>query len=109
VPGHSPSCRRPHTLGHCALHLADRDVVIARDPLVTLDAYTGRTGPRLVRFRRLALALVARAATVDSERNRASLDAVGATGARIVLTGHGEPWTSGAAAAVAAARAAAVA
>jgi glyoxylase-like metal-dependent hydrolase (beta-lactamase superfamily II) len=88
-----------HTLGHCALHLADRDVVIARDALVTLDAYTGRTGPRLV----------ARAATVDSERNRASLDAVGATGARIVLTGHGKPWTSGAAAAVAAARAAAVA
>ena len=32
-----------------------------------------------------------------------------ATGARIVLTGHGEPWTQGAEAAVAAARAAPVA
>jgi glyoxylase-like metal-dependent hydrolase (beta-lactamase superfamily II) len=100
VPGRPAVLPTPgHTLGHCALHLADRDVVIAGDALVTLDPYTGRTGPRLV----------ARAATVDSERNRATLDAIGATGARIVLTGHGEPWTSGAEAAVAAARAAPVA
>jgi len=35
--------------------------------------------------------LVARAATVDSERNLASLDSLAATAARIVLTGHGKP------------------
>ena len=40
----------------------------------------------------------------DCERNRASLDALAATGARTVLTGHGEPWTGGAEAIAAAAR-----
>ena len=95
VPGRPRVVFTPgHTLGHCALHLPDRDVVIAGDAVVTLDPYTGRTGPRMV----------ARAATADSERNRASLDALAATGARIVLTGHGEPWTDGAEAIAAAAR-----
>jgi glyoxylase-like metal-dependent hydrolase (beta-lactamase superfamily II) len=83
-----------HTLGHCALHLPDRDVVIAGDAVVMLDPYTGRRGPRLV----------ARAATADVERNLRSLDAIAATGARTVLTGHGEPWTSGAEAIVEQAR-----
>jgi glyoxylase-like metal-dependent hydrolase (beta-lactamase superfamily II) len=87
-----------HTLGHCALHLPDRDVVIAGDAVVTLDPYTGRTGPRIV----------VRAATADSERNLESLDALAATGARTVLVGHGEPWTGGARAIVDQARAAGV-
>jgi glyoxylase-like metal-dependent hydrolase (beta-lactamase superfamily II) len=83
-----------HTLGHCALHLPDRDVVIAGDAIVTLDPYTGRTGPRLV----------ARAATADTDRNLRSLDPLAATGARTVLVGHGEPWTQGVESAAAAAR-----
>ena len=100
VPGGPVIVPTPgHTLGHCALHLPDRDVLIAGDALVTLDPYTGRTGPRLV----------ARAATVDSRRNLESLDALRATGARTVLTGHGEPWTDGIESAVAAAKAAPVA
>jgi glyoxylase-like metal-dependent hydrolase (beta-lactamase superfamily II) len=100
VPGRPAIVRTPgHTLGHCALHLAERDAVLAGDALVMLDPYTARTGPRLV----------ARAATVDSERNRATLAALAATGARTVLTGHGEPWTQGAESAVAAALAAPVA
>jgi glyoxylase-like metal-dependent hydrolase (beta-lactamase superfamily II) len=95
VPGEPRAIQCPgHTLGHCALHLADRDVVIAGDAVVTLDPYTGRRGPRIV----------ARAATVDSERNLRTLDAIAETGARTVLTGHGEPWTQGAVAAVEAAR-----
>jgi glyoxylase-like metal-dependent hydrolase (beta-lactamase superfamily II) len=95
VPGRPRIVFTPgHTLGHCALHLPDRDAVIAGDAVVTLDPYTGRTGPRMV----------ARAATADSERNRASLDALAATGAQTVLTGHGEPWTGGAEAIAAAAR-----
>jgi glyoxylase-like metal-dependent hydrolase (beta-lactamase superfamily II) len=85
-----------HTLGHCALHLADRDVLIAGDAFVMLDPYTARRGP----------CVVAGAATVDSERNMRSLDALAATGASTVLTGHGEPWTGGAEEAVARARAA---
>jgi glyoxylase-like metal-dependent hydrolase (beta-lactamase superfamily II) len=83
-----------HTTGHCALHLPDRDVLIAGDAVVTLDPYTARRGPRLV----------ARAATADTERNLRSLDALVQTGARTVLVGHGEPWTQGIEAAVAQAR-----
>jgi glyoxylase-like metal-dependent hydrolase (beta-lactamase superfamily II) len=100
VPGRPKVVATPgHTLGHCALHLPDRNVLFAGDAIVTLDPYTGRTGPRLV----------ARAATVDSRRNLETLDALVATGATTVLTGHGEPWTAGVESAVAEARAAGVA
>jgi glyoxylase-like metal-dependent hydrolase (beta-lactamase superfamily II) len=95
VPGSPRVVFSPgHTLGHCALHYPDRDALIAGDAIVMLDPYTARRGPRLV----------ARAATADVERNLASLDALARTGARIVLTGHGEPWTGGIEAAVAQAR-----
>jgi len=97
VPGAPRVVPTPgHTLGHCALHLPDRDAVITGDALVTLDPYTARTGPRLV----------ARAATADVERNLRSLDALAATGARTVLVGHGEPWRDGVEGAVERARAA---
>jgi len=75
--------------------LPHSSAVIAGDALVMLDPYTARKGPRLV----------ARAATVDSERNLGSLDALRETGATTVLTGHGEPWREGIAAAVERARA----
>jgi glyoxylase-like metal-dependent hydrolase (beta-lactamase superfamily II) len=95
VPGSPRVVFAPgHTTGHCALHLPDRDVLIAGDAVVTLDPYTARRGPRLV----------ARAATADTERNLRSLDALVQTGARTVLVGHGEPWTQGIEAAVAQAR-----
>src|SRR4051794_32422883 len=95
VPGSPRVIFTPgHTLGHCALHLPDRDALIAGDAIVMLDPYTAKPGPRLV----------ARAATVDSERNLRSLDALAETGARTVLTGHGAPWTDGVESAVAAAR-----
>jgi len=99
VPG-SPRvvCTPGHTMGHCALHLPDRDVVIAGDAVVMLDPYTAEKGPKIV----------ARAATADSERALATLDALAETGARTVLTGHGEPWTGGAAEAVRLAREAGV-
>src|SRR5919206_4745550 len=49
VPGQPRVVPTPgHTLGHCALHLPDRDAVIAGDAIVTLDPYTGARGPRLV-------------------------------------------------------------
>ena len=60
--------------------------MIAGDAVVTLDPYTGRTGPRIV----------ARAATADSERALRSLDALAATDAGTVLVGHGPAWTGGA-------------
>jgi glyoxylase-like metal-dependent hydrolase (beta-lactamase superfamily II) len=97
VPGSPQVLFTPgHTLGHCALHLPERDTVIAGDALVMLDPYTARRGP----------CIVAGAATADSERDLATLDAIAATGATTVLTGHGEPWRGGAAAAVEQARAA---
>jgi glyoxylase-like metal-dependent hydrolase (beta-lactamase superfamily II) len=95
VPGRPRIVFSPgHTLGHCALHLPERDALISGDALVTLDPYTGHTGPRLV----------ARAATADSQRNLGSLDALAGTGAGTVLPGHGEPWIGGVEAAVALAR-----
>jgi glyoxylase-like metal-dependent hydrolase (beta-lactamase superfamily II) len=99
VPGTPRVVPTPgHTHGHCSLHLPDRDTLIAGDAVVTLDPYTGRRGPRIV----------ARAATADPERARASLDAIAATGARTILCGHGEPWREGAEAIVARARSAPV-
>jgi glyoxylase-like metal-dependent hydrolase (beta-lactamase superfamily II) len=85
-----------HTLGHCGFSLPDRDAVIVGDAIVERDPYTGKRGPRLV----------SRCAVADSERNLRSLDAIAATGAATVLTGHGEPLTGGAEQAVEAARAA---
>jgi glyoxylase-like metal-dependent hydrolase (beta-lactamase superfamily II) len=87
VPGSLRIVPTPgHTIGHCALHLPERDALIAGDAVVMLDPYTGRRGPQLV----------ARAATADVERNLTALDEVAATAATHVLTGHGEPWHDGA-------------
>jgi glyoxylase-like metal-dependent hydrolase (beta-lactamase superfamily II) len=99
VPGSPQVVRSPgHTYGHCSLHLPDRGVLIAGDAIVTLDPYTGRRGPRVV----------ARAATAYSDRALESLSALEATGADVVLTGHGEPWRQGIAQACAMAREAGV-
>jgi glyoxylase-like metal-dependent hydrolase (beta-lactamase superfamily II) len=78
-----------HTHGHCSLHFPDRGTLIAGDAVVTLDPYTGRRGPQIV----------SGAATADSATALESLAAVEATRAQTVLTGHGEPWREGAAAA----------
>lgn len=97
VPGGPVVVPTPgHTFGHCALLLPGRDALLTGDALVTLDPYSARTGPRIV----------AGAATADTAQALASLDAVAATGARVLLPGHGGPWRGGAVAAVAAARAA---
>ncbi|WP_167044498.1 MBL fold metallo-hydrolase [Salinibacterium sp. ZJ454] len=98
VPGHPTVLFTPgHTFGHCALHLPDRGVLISGDALVTLDPYTAARGPRLI----------AGAGTADSVMALASLQDIEDTDAATVLPGHGEPWQTGARAAVAAAREAA--
>jgi glyoxylase-like metal-dependent hydrolase (beta-lactamase superfamily II) len=100
VPGAPAVVATPgHTLGHVALALPERGALIAGDALVTLDPYTGATGPRLV----------ARAATADPERAFGSLDALARTQATVVLPGHGEPWHGGVEAAVEQARGAGIA
>jgi glyoxylase-like metal-dependent hydrolase (beta-lactamase superfamily II) len=75
-----------HTYGHVALHYPDRDAVIAGDAVVTFNPYRGDHGPQIV----------SRAATADSRQALQSLDALAATGAKTVLTGHGDPWRNGA-------------
>lgn len=74
-----------HTAGHCALHLPERDAVLSGDALVTLDPYTGVSGPQIV----------AGAATADSTQALQSLTALAEANVSIVLPGHGEPWTEG--------------
>lgn len=82
VPVWSPG----HTYGHCAFFLPDRGILFSGDALVTYDPYTGETGPRVV----------ARAATADGASALAALRALGATDARLVLPGHGDPFDGGA-------------
>lgn len=95
VPGRPKIVFTPgHTYGHCSLHFPERGTLIAGDAVVTLDPYTGHTGPRIV----------SGAATADSRQALDSLAAVEATGAQTVLTGHGHPWREGAASAAARAR-----
>lgn len=97
VPGRPIAIATPgHTHGHCALHLPDRGLLIAGDAVVTHDVYTDSRTPRIV----------AGAATADSARALASLDALAATAAPIVATGHGPVWRHGAADIAARARAA---
>src|SRR3954469_13015437 len=92
-----------HTLGHCALHYPDRDALIAGDAIVMLDPYTARRGPRPLP-RGAPRARDRHPPVAGGERTPAPLDALVATGATTVLTGHGEPWTGGIAAAAAQAR-----
>ena len=97
VPGSPRVVFTPgHTLGHCALHLPERDAVITGDAIVMLDPYRGTKGPQIV----------SGAATADSERALSSLDALARTQASTLLVGHGEPWRAGAEAAASRARAA---
>jgi glyoxylase-like metal-dependent hydrolase (beta-lactamase superfamily II) len=97
VPGHPRVVFTPgHTYGHCSLHFPGRGAVIAGDAVVTLNPYTGHRGPQIV----------AGAATADSKTALSSLDALAATGAQTVLTGHGPAWTDGVARACELARAA---
>ena len=75
VPGHSE--------GMSALHVASRDAVFLGDAFVTLDVLSGATGPRMSPF--------------NADRHRAydSLARLDGIQARLVLPGHGAPWTDG--------------
>lgn len=95
LPGRPVPVPTPgHTDGHVALHLPDRNAVFTGDALVTLDPYTGDTGPQIV----------SAAATADTRQALASLDAIAALDAGIALPGHGDPYRGRLADAVAAAR-----
>ena len=87
VPGKPRFLEAPgHTHGGGVYVLEDRAVVFSGDVLVTLDPFSGRTGP----------ATLPAFDNIDHEQALASLAVVGATGADAVLPGHGEPWMHGA-------------
>jgi glyoxylase-like metal-dependent hydrolase (beta-lactamase superfamily II) len=85
VPGHSPGC--------AALHFAGIDALLVGDAFATLAVTSGHEGPQIAPF------------TSDPAEALASLDRLEAIEARWALPGHGEPWTGGVGAAVAAVRA----
>jgi glyoxylase-like metal-dependent hydrolase (beta-lactamase superfamily II) len=82
VPGRPSVLHCPgHTPGSVAFHLPDRDVLLTGDALVTVSPVTGERGPQVM-------------PDFDNDDDvlaRASLDALAATGATLVLPGHGEP------------------
>ena len=97
VPGRPRVVFTPgHTFGHSALHFAAHGALITGDALVTFDPYTGRGGPQIV----------SGAATANSDEALQALTALEATGAEVVLPGHGQPWRGGIREAVRLARAA---
>jgi glyoxylase-like metal-dependent hydrolase (beta-lactamase superfamily II) len=74
-----------HTHGHCSLHFPERGTVLAGDALVTFNPYTTGHGPQIV----------SGAATANTRKALASLEALRQTGAQHVLPGHGGVWADG--------------
>jgi glyoxylase-like metal-dependent hydrolase (beta-lactamase superfamily II) len=84
-----------HTPGSAALLFAGHDALFVGDAMATHSVTTGDDGPRISPF------------TADPVQALASLDRLMDVQAGLVLPGHGQAWTDGVAAAVAAVRAAA--
>ncbi|TMK69309.1 MAG: MBL fold metallo-hydrolase, partial [Actinobacteria bacterium] len=87
VPGHTP--------GSAALLFAGHDALFVGDAMATHSVTTGDDGPRISPF------------TADPVQALASLDRLMDVRATLVLPGHGQAWSGGVAAAVAAVRRAA--
>jgi glyoxylase-like metal-dependent hydrolase (beta-lactamase superfamily II) len=88
VPGAPQAVVLPgHTPGSAAYVFADRGLLFTGDALVTADGFTDRTGPTLV----------SRCFTHDSRAALAALDRLdeltAEPTARLLLPGHGEPFT----------------
>jgi glyoxylase-like metal-dependent hydrolase (beta-lactamase superfamily II) len=88
VPGAPQTVVLPgHTPGSAAYVFADRGLLFTGDALVTADGFTDRTGPTLV----------SRCFTHDSRAALAALDRLdeltAEPTARLLLPGHGEPFT----------------
>jgi glyoxylase-like metal-dependent hydrolase (beta-lactamase superfamily II) len=97
VPGRPRAVHAPgHTPGCAALLLEGRRVLLTGDVVVTWNPLTGRTGPQIMpsAFNR------------DTPQALRSLDILYGVPADVLLPGHGEPWTEGAAEAARLARAA---
>lgn len=89
VPGHTP--------GSAALYLADRRALFVGDALATIAVTTGARGPQVAPF------------SADPAQAVASLERLRGLEASLILPGHGEAWTGGTEAAIAAVQASAAA
>jgi len=95
IPGHPMVVHIPgHTDGMSALYAADRSALFTGDGLVTRNPLTGRLGPQIM----------PRGLNRRSSQALESLGKLERIPAKLVLPGHGEPWSDGAESAVAAAR-----
>ena len=95
VPGRPRVIHTPgHTNGHCALHFARHGALFVGDLLCTWHPISGRLGPQIM----------PRAFNVSSRQCLDSLARIEELDARVLLPGHGEPFTDGPKAAAARAR-----
>jgi len=96
VPGRPRVIPTPgHTVGHCAFYFEGQRALFAGDALCTWNPMTGGRGPQLL----------PRSFQESARVALSSLGALEPIEADVVLFGHGDPWTGGAAAAVSQARA----
>jgi glyoxylase-like metal-dependent hydrolase (beta-lactamase superfamily II) len=95
VPGRPRVVHAPgHTPGSAALLLEGRRVLLTGDVLATRNPLTGRVGPQIMPS----------GLNRDTPQALRSLDVLGEIPADVLLPGHGEPWTDGAAEAARAAK-----
>jgi glyoxylase-like metal-dependent hydrolase (beta-lactamase superfamily II) len=91
VPGRPRVVHVPgHTAGCCAIFIEGRRIVMTGDAFSTRNPLTGRVGPQIAPD----------GLNRDSAQALRSRDALGSLAADVLLPGHGEPWTDGAAEAV---------
>ena len=97
LPGRPRVVHTPgHTEGASVVLLEERKVVLTGDSLILRNPLTGRRGPQVMPS----------GLNVSTAQSLASLDVIGALPADLLLPGHGDPWTAGAAEAARAAKAA---
>ena len=88
VPGRPRAVHAPgHTPGCAALLLEGRGVLLTGDVLATRNPLTGRVGPQIMPS----------GLNRDTPQALRSLDVLDGVPADVLLPGHGEPWTEGAA------------
>ena len=86
VPGSPRALHTPgHTPGSAAIAVEKRNALLTGDAMCTWNPYTGRVGPQIMPS----------ALNMSSAQAMASLDALLAVTAGILLPGHGDPFTQG--------------
>jgi glyoxylase-like metal-dependent hydrolase (beta-lactamase superfamily II) len=95
VPGNPRVVHVPgHTLGSVVFHFEAHDALFVGDVLMHWNVFTGRPGPQIAPG----------ALNHSTEQAMASLERLEGVEAGSVHSGHGDPWTQGVPAALAAAR-----